>query len=412
MSNPLRILWYINANDGRYPWKSPHAGGEGRYVPDAHRLRRLSSTLDRLGYYGALLTGTPWITATSLIPFSERLRFLIPAYPNVIPPLLLAEQARAFDWFSGGRLLFNQVNGTDSILAQYDVDLDKDARYKASAEYWTLFKRLYAGDLSPHHGEYVNFPGITEGWAEKPLGPIQSPHTPVWGSGGVDAGIEHAGEVLDTYLTYLNHPDKLKPQIDAVRASAARHGRKVGIGVLAGVIVRETEEEAWAHVRWLLERTGVESIVRTIEGRRRGRENLEGGLESLSSGDPQIQARIDALRAGRLPTREDLEIYPNLWSGVINWATLDVEGRQGRGTYIVGNPKQVADRIHELQDRLGIDNFILCGYPLINEAEITAELLFPHLKLDTSTPVLTQYSESGPTAPARPAARSRDAVPA
>ncbi len=398
MTTPLKVLWYINANDGRYPWKSP-PGGEGRYPADSHRLRRLASTLDRLGFYGALLTGTPWITASSLIPFSEKLRFLIPVYPNVLPPLLLAEQARTFDWFSGGRLLFNQVNGTDSVVSQYGVELTQAERYAASAEYWTLFKRLYAGDFSPFQGKYVEFAGTSGGWQEAPLGPIQAPHTPVWGSGGVEAGIEHAGEVLDTYLTYLNHPDKLARQFTDVRAAAARHGRKVDVGVLAGVIVRETEEEAWAHAQWLLERTGAESIVRTINTRMKGREGRGGGIETLTSDDPQIQARIDALTAGRLPTREDLEIYPNLWSGVINWATIDVEGKQGRGTYLVGTPQQVADRIHELQDRLGLDTFILSAYPLIDEAERTAELLFPLLNLDQSAPALT-----GPLPqPARPA---------
>ncbi len=389
MSNPLKILWYINASDGRYPWKSawlkdPQVAG--RYAPDTHRLRRLANTLDRLGYYGALQTGAPWITSSSLIPFTERLRFLIPIYPGVFPPLVLAEQARAFDLYSNGRLLFNQINGTEFILPQLGVEIaDTAQRYEASAEYWTLFKRLYQGDYSPVAGKYFSFPGGNRQAGGAP--PIQDPYTPIWGTGASPPGVLHAGQVLDYYLTYLHHPRVLKPQFDQVRQAAAANGREVGFGVLAGVIVRETEDEAWAHARWLLEQTGVEAIVNGINQRLNSREG-RSGLDSLSSGDPQIQGRIDALRAGRLPERELLEIAPNLWSGVINYASLDVEGRQGRGTYIVGNPRQVADRLQELQETLGVDAFILSGWPLIDEAERTAELLFPLLNLDLSTPRL------------------------
>ena len=72
--------------------------------------------------------------------------------------------------------------------------------------------------------------------------------------------------------------------------------------------------------------------------------------------------------------REGLEVSPNLWAGV---------GlvRGGAGTALVGNPEQVAARITEYA-ALGLDNFILSGYPHLEEAHRFAELVFPLLPVD------------------------------
>ncbi len=56
----------------------------------------------------------------------------------------------------------------------------------------------------------------------------------------------------------------------------------------------------------------------------------------------------------------DLEIAPNVWAGV---------GlvRGGAGTAPVGSHEEVADRIAEYH-ALGIDEFVLSGYPHLEEA--------------------------------------------
>jgi alkanesulfonate monooxygenase len=50
--------------------------------------------------------------------------------------------------------------------------------------------------------------------------------------------------------------------------------------------------------------------------------------------------------------------------------------RHGAGTALVGDPDTVAARMQEYAD-LGIDTFILSGYPHLEEAYRVAELLFP-----------------------------------
>ena len=77
-------------------------------------------------------------------------------------------------------------------------------------------------------------------------------------------------------------------------------------------------------------------------------------------------------------SREALEVSPNLWAGV---------GlvRGGAGTALVGSADTVAARIREYH-QLGVESFILSGYPHLEEAYRVAELLFPRLPLRHTEP--------------------------
>jgi alkanesulfonate monooxygenase len=79
-------------------------------------------------------------------------------------------------------------------------------------------------------------------------------------------------------------------------------------------------------------------------------------MRQLHCGGEDFGVGVDARR---------LEIYPNLWSGV---------GlvRGGAGTALVGSHSEVADRIAEYAE-LGLDHFILSGYPHLEEAYIFGE---------------------------------------
>jgi alkanesulfonate monooxygenase len=67
-----------------------------------------------------------------------------------------------------------------------------------------------------------------------------------------------------------------------------------------------------------------------------------------------------------------LEIYPNLWAGV---------GlvRGGAGTALVGSHEEVADLIEEYHS-IGISEFVLSGYPHLEEAYWFGEGVRPLLK--------------------------------
>ncbi|MEP9414844.1 LLM class flavin-dependent oxidoreductase [Gordonia sp. VNQ95] len=371
------VFWYINPTDGDVPWEPSL-----RVEPTLEVIRHQAQTLDRLGFSGALTTAREPI---ALVPGTDNLRFLIPVYPGVKPPAQLAEEAQVFDQYSGGRLIFNQVNGADPVLARYGRRESKAERYRLSAEYWRQVKRLYADETEAYDGEFFSY-----GPRYKPAipGPRQPGGIEVWGTGASPEGIWHAAEVLDVYLSFMAPPSELTGLFDRVRAAASERGRTLRFGVLASVIVRETDDEAWERFESQLSRTRPETVLATAD------RNLRSfgfpGLGEISSDDPQVQGRIDALRAGRIPGRELLEYAPNMAAGLTTWTAaeppFDIAGK-GTGTYFVGSAGNVAATMNSLAEQAGIDIWILSGWPLAAEAEIAADLLLPLLRNPATTAV-------------------------
>ena len=122
----MKVLWYLNLADGKYPWIE-----NGLYPVDFDRYRRLAETIDRGGFFGALVAtwpNDPFISASFAASYTKRMRFLVAVYARMTPAKLLAQQALTFDAFTGGRLLMNLINGRDNIMESYGVATSHDDR--------------------------------------------------------------------------------------------------------------------------------------------------------------------------------------------------------------------------------------------------------------------------------------------
>ncbi|WP_131742834.1 LLM class flavin-dependent oxidoreductase [Actinomadura roseirufa] len=369
----MKLLWYLTSPDGPFPWEPSH-----RWPTGFDHLQNLARTIDELGYYGALIgTGRDdgLTVAASMLGVTRRMRFLTAVYPGLTSPAKLAQIAHTIDRHSGGRLLFNVVNGNDATLAQYGVHLERDARYEFSAEYWDAFQRVYLGEEAAYEGGHVRLAARERD--DGPLSPWDAfPRpTPLWGAGTSPAGVAHSARLLDVYLSFADTPRRLGDKFRRVGALAAEQGRKLSFGTRFQVIVRETEEEAWARAAEVLRVTSAETAA-ALAGW-----NLPPGetVHTYEPEDPAVARRIEALREGRLPDVRDLEIHPNVWTGPSLFG-FDVVSPSS-GTYLVGSAENVAARLREYEAE-GTESFILSGFPLIEEAHTVADLLFPLLDLD------------------------------
>ena len=347
----LDIFWFLpTSGDTRYLGKSDF----GRPATNEY-MRQIAVTAESLGYDGLLIpTGSscldPWVTAASLIPVTQRIKLLVALRTSVSGPTASARQAATLDQALKGRLLLNVVPGGDATeLAAEGVHLAHDERYEVADEYLTVWRQLLQGDTVDFEGKHFQIEG-----AKNYFPPVSQPYPPLYFGGSSPAAHELAAKHVDAYLTWGEPPAAVAEKIADVRARAAKHGRTVRFGVRLQVIVRETNAEAWAEAERLISKLTYEDI--------------QAAQANFAKMDSVGQKRITELHGG---DRNKLEISPNLWAGV---------GlvRGGAGTALVGDPETVAARLKEYVD-LGVDSFVLSGYPHLEEAIRFAELVFPLL---------------------------------
>lgn len=363
----IKTLWYLNLADGNYPWIDG-----GLYPVDFARYRRLAETIDRGGFFGALVAtwpNDPFISASFAASYTRHMRFLVAVYARMTPAKLLSQQALTFDAFTGGRLLLNLINGRDNIMATYGMTTSHDDRYVLGEAYWREFHRHYAA------GNVSNFPNTPLAITPRPSGPI-----PLWGAGDSAAGLSHAVSIVDGYLTMLRGVERIRSKFEAARASAASQARQFAdLGALASVIVRPTRAEAEADFYAMFKRTGAAAMVAKLDEAVRRRTKGEHTLATFKAPDPQRHEWIKALLAGCIPKLESLRLEKRLFAGITAWSPLDIFDTGSSAVYFVGNPEDVADNVKAYRDTAGLSALILSGWPLIEEAETVSRLLLPRL---------------------------------
>ena len=351
----LNIFWFLPTHgDSRYLGTT-----QGARAVDHDYLRQVAVAADTLGYEGLLLpTGRScedaWVVASSLIGETRNLKFLVAVRPGLSTPGLAVRMAATFDRLSNGRLLINVVTGGDQAEMLADgLHADHAARYEISDEFLRIWRASLAGEGG---ADGFDFEGkhITVKGAKTLYPPVQKPYPPLYFGGSSEAAHELAAEQVDVYLTWGEPPAAVAEKIADIRARAAKHGRTLRFGIRLHVIVRETNEAAWKAAEELISHVDDDVIARA--------------QAAFSKMDSEGQRRMSALHGGR---RDKLEVSPNLWAGV---------GlvRGGAGTALVGDPETVAARMREYAG-LGIETFILSGYPHLEESYRFAELVFPLL---------------------------------
>lgn len=298
-----------------------------------------------------------WLSTAMLLDSTESLKFLVALRPGLVSPTLAAQMATTFQWQSRGRLLLNVVTGGESVEQRAFGDfLTKQARYERCGEFLDIVRRLWSSD------EPVTFTGEHLRVERASLARRPDPLPDIFFGGSSPAAGEVAARFADTYLTWGEPPSQVGEKLEWLRGLAKAQGRELAYGIRLHVIARDTSAQAWAEADRLLGRLDPQTVAAAQQSLARSESEGQRRMRELHGGGGQFTDGTDV---------RSLEIYPNLWSGV---------GlvRGGAGTALVGSYQEVADRIIEYA-QLGLDHFILSGYPHLEEAYSFGEGVRPIL---------------------------------
>jgi len=354
----LTFHWFLpTSGDGR----DVEGGGHGarpravrnRRDPSIAYLAQIVRAAEQLGFEGALTpTGSlcedAWITTAVLSAQSEHLKFLVAFRPGYYSPTLAAQMAATFQRQTDGRLFVNVVTGGESAEQRAYGDFsDKDSRYERTDEFLAIVRSLWEGETVDFTGKHLT---VQQARLSTPPDPLPS----VYVGGSSAAALPVAARRADVYLTWGEPPQEVTEKLDRVRKEASSAGRRLRFGIRLHVITRDTSGAAWAEAERLLSDVHPADIAQAQAG--------------LARSESEGQRRMRRLHGG---STANLVIYPNLWAGI---GLL----RGGAGTALVGSHEEVRDRILEYHD-LGIDEFILSGYPNLEEAYWFGEGVLPLL---------------------------------
>jgi alkanesulfonate monooxygenase len=322
-------------------------------------LKDVVQTAERLGYYSLLIPtrfvnglfdeGAPlmetWTTATALAAVTSRIRFLIAVRPGFIAAGLFAKMVATLDQISRGRIDINIVpGGIQHDFERFGVDIDHDGRYEQAEELMQACRALWQGGITDFAGKYITLRGAR--CSPTPYG------TPRFYQGGASPRAEAlTARQAEVYLLWIEPLDRIAARIERVSAQYRALGRTPRFGLRTHLIVRDDPDDAWETADALI----AEADPRVLQQRR----TVMVGTQMTGQ---QAQAtRVAQHRLGA-----------HLWNGL---STV----RVNCGTAIVGTPQQVTDELLTYWE-LGVDEFILSGFPHVEECERVSRDVVPLLR--------------------------------
>lgn len=343
-------------------WFAPICNGDDEIL-GAHSMDHKSSwdnaskillAADKLGYRNILCpssyqVGQDTMTfASAVAPLTNNINLLAAIRCGEVHPPMLARAIATLDHILKGRLTINIIS---SNLP--GTELSSAERYQRSREVIQILKQAWTQDEIDFEGDFYKIKLPTD-----PVKPYQQNGGPLLYFGGYSpAGVDLCAEHCDVYLMWPETEKKLEELMTTMSNKATEYNRTVDFGLRIHVIVRTTEEEAKAAARKLMSK---------VDGNdEHGKEIRERALDAKSLGVSR-QANMRDL------SDDDGFVEPLLWTGI-------GRARSGCGAALVGTPEQILEKIQRYMD-LGIRSFIFSGYPHLEECELFAKMVLPHLK--------------------------------
>ncbi len=274
--------------------------------------------------------------ATALACNTERIMTFATSHVPTVHPLFAAKQAATIDRIANGRFGINVVCGWfRPEIEMFGIEqLPHASRYSMAEDWLSVIKRAWTEQDFDHQGPFYTVKG---GWLSPK--PVQQPYPVLINAGSSPEGRDFSARHVDFNFVTMATKDQAKGLVDDIQQRARGYGRECGVMSYGLVCCRDTEAEAQALYRRIVDEGDWEAthnIMRLL------------GIES-SSFNEQIKGFGERFIAG--------------WGGYP----------------LVGTPEQVVDMMLELRER-GIEGFILTWLDYYEELKYFGERVMPLLK--------------------------------
>ena len=283
--------------------------------------------------------------AGGIAPITEQIRLLVAVRCGELWVPQQARQLATLDQMLGGRLAVNIISS--DIPGE---TMASEPRYQRTRETMMALRQLLNGEALAMQGEFLNLE------IEPPNARTVTGNSPLFYFGGLsEPARDVAAECSDVFLMWPGTLPEVESILTDMRHRAATYNRALKYGYRVHVIVRENENAAIDASRELI------SKLDAAEGERIR-------AQSLDSASVGVRAQ------GMLREGADADGFAeeNLWTGI-------GRARSGCGAAIVGDPDQVLKKLKQYMD-LGIEAFILSGYPHAQECDLFARYVLPELE--------------------------------
>jgi alkanesulfonate monooxygenase len=282
--------------------------------------------------------------AAAIAVLTKRIKLLLAVRVGETWPPQLARQIATLDRIANGRLNINIISSDipGEVMASAP-------RYGRTVEVMEILKTILNGQPLDHSGEHYTLkldpPGATT---------LSGKCPPLYFGGLSPDARDAAARAADVYLMWPDTMPAVQAIVDDMTARAAGYGRTLKFGYRVHVVVRETEA---------LARAAADRLLSKLDA-------ATGDAIRAKSLDSQS---VGVLRQAELREAAGNEGYveDNLWTGI-------GRARSGCGAAIVGDPDQVLAKLQAYQ-AMGIDAFVLSGYPHATECDLFARHVLPRL---------------------------------
>ena len=349
----------------RFDWFIPIDGDGDRAgtrtaqrPPEFDYLKQVAETAEECGFYSLLIPtrfanglfaedaplAETWTTATALAAVTHRIRFLVAVRPGFISLGLFAQMAAALHQISRGRLDINIVpGGIQNDLERLGEVSGHDTRYDRAEEFISACRKLWRepGPVT-YQGDYYRLEGAF-------CSPAPGEDAPLFYLGGVSQrAMTLSARQADVHLSWIEPLQDTARRLEDLRHQYQAVGRAPSFGLRTHLVIGDTEELAWHNAEELIKYADP-----VVKAQRR----------TAISGTQMVGQQAQAREA------PDHRLGPHLWNGLS-------EVRVNCGTAIVGTPEQIADELLAYW-KLGIDEFILSGFPHVEECRRVARDVLP-----------------------------------